>query len=152
MRIWPKNIEGTADPANHEEQTYISGSNMGSTQNENEMHSLPASPEHGLQGGPRDQGAQGEGGEETSNGDVRCAEAEVNVSTNGSSKSHTQDTLPAVVNKELQVGPITLPTVRINLAQLTRTLHTRMHLHNRTQTRRPGYFMIGQAVSTCTCA
>jgi hypothetical protein len=113
MRIWPKNIEGTADPDNHEEQTYISGSNMGNTQNENEMHSemhsLPASPQQGLQGGTRDQGAQGEGGEETSNGDVRCAEAEVNVSTNGSSKSHTQDTLPAVVNKELQVGPITLP-------------------------------------------
>jgi hypothetical protein len=104
MRIWPKNMEGSADPANHEEQTYISGSNMGNTQNESEMHSLPASPQHGLQGGTRDQGAQGEGGEETSNGDVRCAEAEINVS-----KSHTQDTLPAVVNKELQVGPITLP-------------------------------------------
>ncbi len=107
MRIWPKNVEGTAGPTNYEEQTYISGSNMGNTQNENEMDSLPTSPQHGLQGGTRDQGAQGEGGEETGNGDVRCAEVEVNVSTTASSKSHTQDTLPAVVNKELQV--ITLP-------------------------------------------
>jgi len=111
MRIWPKNCEGTADLAHHQEQTYISGSNMGNTQNENEMHSLPTSPQHGLQGGTRDQEAQGEGGEDTSNGDVRCAEVEVNASTTGSSKSHSQDTLPAVVNKELQVGPssATLP-------------------------------------------